>query len=252
MVCEKLWPDVKMIDSLLFWIFSEKKGIRVGLHCSLLVFTEEKNRIKKLLFGDRMPYSTICSFHKELPLITRSCLASYISPKSYQGFACSENFLSLLKWFNQPSLAERPRTGSNRIPFSDEGSDARESSDFVAERRRIKQPLWFHLSHLRCNETLSWRRADQRGTEPQPPDLQAGRSGRRSRVQSERQSGLLLAGMGDPDPRRGQVAREVPGGATTARKAGQNWGEKILKTFHVVSSPRSSFQMRLTAVAPHL
>ena len=46
MVWEKLWPDVKMIDSLLFWIFSEKKGIGVGLHFSLLVFTEEKTESK--------------------------------------------------------------------------------------------------------------------------------------------------------------------------------------------------------------
>ena len=121
-----------------FLNFQRKKGYSSRSSFQFACFHWGKNRIKKLLFGDRMPYSTICSFHNELPLITRSCLASYISPKSYQGFACSENFLSLLKWFNQPSLAERPRTGSNRIPFSDEGSDARDSSDFVAEERQIK------------------------------------------------------------------------------------------------------------------
>ena len=82
--------------------------------------------------------------------------------------------------------------------------------------------LTSHLSHLQCNETLSWRRADQRGTELQLPDLQAGHSGRRSRDQSGRQSGPPPAGMGDPDPPRGQGAREVPGGATKARKAEQN------------------------------
>ena len=82
--------------------------------------------------------------------------------------------------------------------------------------------LTSHLSHLQCNETLSWRRADQRDIEPQPPDLQAGHSGRRSRDQSGRQSGRPPAGMGDPDPRWGQVAREVPEGPTIALTAEQN------------------------------
>ena len=121
-----------------FLNFQRKKGYSSRSSFQFACFHWGKSRIKKLLLGDRMPYSTICSFHKELPLITRSCLASYISPKSYHGF-CLFSFFSVLKWVNQPSLAERPRTGSNRIPFSDEGSDARESSDFVAEERRVKQ-----------------------------------------------------------------------------------------------------------------
>ena len=121
-----------------FLNFQRKKGYSSRSSFQFACFHWGKNRIKKLLFGDRMPYSTICSFHKELPLITRSCLASYISPwNHFMAFACS--IFSVLRWFNKPSLAERPRTGSNRIPFSDEGSDARESSDFVAEERRVKQ-----------------------------------------------------------------------------------------------------------------
>ena len=138
MVCEKLWPDVKMIDSLLFWIFSEKKGIRVGLHFSLLVFTEEKTESKSYFLV------TGCLTQRYVHS-TRSCPWSpgLVLRRTYHleiiSWLLPVLFFSVLRWFNKPSLAERPRTGSNRIPFSDEGSDARESSDFVAEERRVKQ-----------------------------------------------------------------------------------------------------------------
>ena len=92
----------------------------------------------------------------------------------------------------------------------------------LLKKDELSKPLRFHTSYLRCNETLSWRRADQRDIELQPPDLLDGRNGRRSRDQSGRQSDQPLAGMGDPDPPWGQVAREVPGGATKARNTEQN------------------------------